>query len=329
MSISGIVPSEQTQPVARPAVAGAPADTDQASIAGKPIYFFHIPKTGGRTIARHMIERFGLERIFHPEKSRSWLADFFMGEKIATRDDVADRHVAGHFAPISLLHGREQNYYKACFWRHPADWLLSFYNYRHFRQAERMKRDFTFADFQRSSLRNPMTEHLLLYAGGVPGWTYFCMSDWAKFEAALALTDRFDLFTDISKVDWFVKAIGYTEKGKPEDRNRIDRTRKKITALTQSVRRQVERRSPVDYYLHRIALGEDERVICAQAARRLRTRPDARDLLRLAALPYFRFRIWVLPFLPSVRGGTLSGASTGSAQQHPPLQQAGQGRTLH
>jgi hypothetical protein len=274
---------------------------DSPAIDGKLIYFFHVPKTGGRTIAKHLEERFGATRVFHPLKSRSWLADF-MGNKVGARTAAPGQHVIGHFAPLSLIKGCEQDYFKVCFWRHPADWLLSYYNYRHYRQADRMQRGFSFADFERSLLRNPMTEALLLYSGAVPGPTYFFMSDRAKFDAAVALIERFDQFADIAGVDAFIKAVGYTEKGKPQDRNRLETAKKKLAALSEPARRRIVSTNPVDYYLHRIALGENRALVCAQARRALPATFDARDIGRLAALPYYRFKIWVWPFLPSLRG---------------------------
>lgn len=298
MTFSVGVPDPHTR---QPKRASAPVADDHA-LDGKLIYFFHIPKTGGRTVAGHLIERFGADGIFHPNRNRSWRTDLFMGEKFQGERTAGDLHVMGHFAPMSLLRGRENAYFKICFWRHPGDWLVSFYNYRHFRLADRMKRSFSFDDFTGSMLRNPMTEHLLLYSGGIRGWAYFRMSDRQKFHAALRLVDRFDQFSDISNVNGFVASVGYTKKGRPVDHNRLGPGQKRIAAIPESMRRRIASTNPVDYFLHRIALGDDRQKVCAQADRTLRPTFDARDLLRLAALPYFRFKIWAWPFLPSLRG---------------------------
>jgi hypothetical protein len=259
-----------------------------------------MPKTGGISIERHISLLFGSHNVFYPKKRKRWFADFFLGSKIAATGTAENAHIIGHFAPFSVMRDREEEYYKVCFWRHPADWYLSFYNYRHRRNAARLKRQFTFGDFQRSMLRNPMTEYLLLYCGGLPGFTYFFKSDLAKFEAACGLVAKFDYFADIAKVDDFLSAVGIREGQKPKAHNRTPSDQKTLSQLDKTARRTIEHANPIDFYLHRLALGEDHEQVYNEAGRMLRSSFDASDILRLAALPYYRFKTWVLPFLPTL-----------------------------
>jgi len=263
-----------------------------------------MPKTGGRTIERHITERFGIPNVFHAKKDKSWFTDFFMSAKMVPASAEAEAHIIGHYAPLSLIRGREENYYKVCFWRHPADWFLSFYNYRHFRHAGRLKRKFTFADFEKSMLRNPMTEYLLLYCGAIPGWTYFFMSDRAKFDAACALIEKFDYFADIANVDDFLETVGNGEGGKPSIHNRIQPCHKTLPGLDEVARRAIVRSNAIDFYLHRLTLRRDRAAVCEEARKRLKSSFNFLDLLRLAAVPYYRFRIWVLPFIPTLKSLT-------------------------
>jgi len=265
----------------------------------RKLYFFHIPKTGGRTVERHLVGRFGELNVWRPERRKRWFTDLFMKSKSSSHTVPEHAHIAGHYAPWSLLRGRERSYYKACFWRDPSDWWLSLYNYRHFRNAHRMKRRFSFADFQRSMLRNPMTEHLLLFCAGVPGWSYFFMSDRAKFKMAYALIKKFDQFADISKVDQFIDAVGFHDGQESKVHNRIPAGQKMLRRLDPPTRRLIEQTNSVDFYLHQLALKHDEQVVCDEASRMLSASFDTADLLRLAVIPYFRFATWVVPFLPT------------------------------
>jgi hypothetical protein len=263
----------------------------------KPFYFFHMPKTGGRTIERHIAGQFGPRRVFRPAKSKTLYTDCFTRKKYIISKHARDAHIVGHFASWSLLVGREQKYYKACFWRHPADWLLSFYNYRLHRNRERINRAFDFVSFYRSMLRNPMTEHFLLYCGDVPGCVYFFMSDRKKFEVACELAQRFDCFTDIANVDNFIDVIGFEDRQRPADRNRIPLHQKALGSLDETTRVEIERTNLVDYYLYRIAKGGDRARIIDEGQRVLRPYFNPRDILRLIAVPYYRFKTWALPFI--------------------------------
>ena len=167
--------------------------------AQRSLFFFHIPKTGGRTVIYHLKKREGSTAIYHPKKSRKFYADL-LGMKVDQPAAPRGRHVVGHFASLSLLNDEPHDYVKICFWRQPSEWFLSLYNYRLHRNADRIYRPFTFDAFRRSMLRNPMTEHFLLHCGDVPGLKYFFMSDARKFTRALQLARKFDRFDDIQSV---------------------------------------------------------------------------------------------------------------------------------
>ena len=152
-----------------PEIAASDERADRTGHDKKYFYFFHMPKTGGRTIEKHISTRFEACEVLRPAKNKTFYADCFSRRKYVVAHEARDAHIVGHFASWTLLGDREQNYYKACFWRHPADWFLSFYNYRHRRNAKKLRRPFDFTDFCKSMLRNPMTEHFLLYCGDVPG----------------------------------------------------------------------------------------------------------------------------------------------------------------
>ena len=78
-----------------------------------------------------------------------------MKAKSASDTVMAHAHISGHHAPWSLLRGREHEYYKVCFWRDPGDSYLSFDNYRRFRHAERIKREFTAPTFSTRCCATP------------------------------------------------------------------------------------------------------------------------------------------------------------------------------
>ena len=267
-------------------------------------FFFHVPKTGGRTIETHLIERFGEDNVFHPKRRKGWLTDLVRRAKFrgSGATGAQDRHISGQFAPLALIEGREAEFHKACFWRHPADWFVSFYNYRHYRNADRLKRPFSLGDFRKSMLRNPMTAHLLLYCGGMPGWMYFLMSDCQRFAAACALLERFDTFADISEVDGFLHSVGYSDGRLPQDHNRIPPRQKVLRGLEEAARAAIADENPIDACLHRLALGEDRDTVCAHADATLRASFGAADIGRLLAMPYYRFKVWVVPFLPGAKG---------------------------
>jgi hypothetical protein len=278
----------------------APAATARASDVR--YFFFHVPKTGGRTIETHLIERFGEANVFHPKRRKGWLTDVFRQAKFMhgpTAEEAARRHVSGQFAPLSLIETCEAEFHKACFWRHPADWFVSFYNYRHYRNADKLKRPFAFGDFRKSMLRNPMTAHLLLYCGGMPGWMYFLMSGRQRFAAACALLERFDTFADIAEVDGFLHSVGYSDGRLPQDHNRIPPRQKLLRGLDEQARAAIADENLIDTFLHRLALGEDRQAVRAQADAALRATFHVADIGRLLAMPYYRFKVWVVPFLPA------------------------------
>lgn len=268
----------------------------------KPIYFFHMPKTGGRTVDRALISYFGRGRVHKPAKHKSPMTDILRTTKFVpdvrsagTSGDLP--HVSGHFASFSLIARHAEDYNKVCFWRDPAAWTLSLYNFRHWRNKDRLKRSFGFADFVRSQLPNPMTELFLLYCGDVPGAKYFAMSDLNKFEAAVALSQRFDRFADISQVDAFIDSIRPVGQERLPDSNRLTEETKVLRSLDAEMRAWVLRRSPVDALMHRISLGEDVEVVRAAARRELSRVSHLRDVPSLIAQPYYRAKVWTIPFI--------------------------------
>ncbi len=270
----------------------AKSDNDGA----KDLYFFHIPKTGGRTVIRHIENWCGKSAIVDPPKNKVLICDLFLKKKFLAPRGVADNTIVGHYASFSLLHGRERNYHKVCFWRHPARWCLSLYNYRHHRNSESIKRRLRLDDFCRSMLRNPMTAHLLLYCADLRGWTYFFMSDKRKFDLACATIKRFDRFHDIAEVDDFLEFIGYETGHKPRSQNVLSSDEKVLPYVDCETIAEIERRNPVDFLLHKITQVEDIQLVCDEAARTLNQAFDPRDIVRLLLLPYYRYKIWVAPF---------------------------------
>ncbi len=57
----------------------------------------------------------------------------------------------------------------------------------------------------------------------------------------------------------------------------------------------------MDYLLRRLALTGDVEQVIEEARASLNRRFEARDVLRLLALPYYRMKTWVLPFIPPAR----------------------------
>jgi len=277
------------------------ARTNPRAISGaddkRAFYFFHVPKTAGRTLIKHLEQRYGENGIVNPPKNKTCLCDIFLKKKFVVPPSLGARHIAGHFASFSLMSGRESNYYKVCCWRHPAKWHLSFYNYRHHRNSHRIKRKFSFADFYRSMLRNPMTEALLLYCADVRGWSYFFMSDKHKFDLACATIERFDRFEDIARVDDILEFIGYENGQKPKGYNRSSRARNTLQHLDEATIAKIERQNLVDLLLHKISLGEETQAVRKEAASLLRRSFDPGDIVRVFLVPYYRFKTWVVPFV--------------------------------
>jgi len=145
-------------------------------------------------------------------------------------------------------------------------------------------------------LRNPMTEHLLLYCADLRGWTYFFMSDKCKFDLAYATIKRFDRFHDIADVDNFLEFIGYETGHKPRGQNVLSSDEKVLPYLDCETIAEIERLNPVDFFLHKITQVEDIQLVCDEAARTLNQAFDPRDIMRLLLLPYYRYKIWVAPF---------------------------------
>lgn len=270
------------------------------SAMDRPIYQFHVPKTGGRTIEKFLSSRVHERAVLDPRRNRAIHSDIFLGRKNVDHRVVdpatpSKPHVVGHYASFSFIARCPEAYLKVCFWRHPADWMLSFYNYRQHRKRHTFVRAYEFESFCRSMLRNAMTEHLLLHCGDVSGLRYFFMSDRAKFLAAMRLVERFDMFQDISTVDAFLAMVRDEGEGKPRDYNRIETSAKVRTSLDPELRQRLAATHLIDTYLHRVALGEDRASITEEANRTLASKFDPRDLWRLARLPLYRLSIWVLP----------------------------------
>ena len=260
-------------------------------------YFFHVQKTGGRTIQKHLIKTYGKDGVVIPMKKKSFISDIFLRKKFTVPAGFDNKTIVGHFASLSLVCGRERKYHKSCFWRHPASWYISLYNYRHRRNSHRIKRKFSFGDFYRSMLRNPMTEELLLYCADVSAWSYFFMSDKRKFDLACATIERFDRFHDIAKVDDFLDFVGYQNGQKPKDYNRSSKAENTLQYLDEATIADIERQNAVDYFLHKISVGENIQLVRDEAAGALKHAFEPRDIVHLFSLPYYRFKTWVVPFV--------------------------------
>jgi hypothetical protein len=269
----------------------------------KLFFFFHVPKTGGSTINHAFVRNFGPQRVvrLNEKRGKGLFVDVISAKKFllppsAREEELYNSHIVGHVASLSIIEGRESKYHKACFWRHPADWFLSYYNWRNRKDKARQKRTYSFSDLVKSLSHNPMTQDLLLYCGDVPGWRYLLMSDRQKFERVLSIAEQFDLFADISRVDDYLAATGC---GKPEgikNRNTVPKKEKALRALDPETRHRLELLNPVDYYVHRVALDEDRAQAISEADRALTGRFQFRDLVRLIARPYYRLKVKFIPF---------------------------------
>jgi hypothetical protein len=259
------------------------------------VYFFHLPKTGGSSVGRTLRQRFGIA-VKQPRKKKRFLTDIVAAHKFEPTE-APQSHLIGHYVSWSLIADNSDEYYKACFWRHPADWVLSLYNYRLYRNRHRLRRTFRLEDFRKSMLRNPMTEHLLLYCGDVRGIHYFFMSDAEKFKRAVEIVSRFDLFADISRVDAFLDVIAPANGGPLRRSNHIPLEERTLSSLPKHMRSEIERHSPIDYLLHRLALSGDRTAVVLEAQQLLQRNFAVTDLWLLVALPYYRWKTWVLPFI--------------------------------
>ena len=267
------------------------------------LFFFHVPKTGGSSVIHAFVRNFGRQGVIRLNKKRGkgFLVDVIGAEKFlppsgAQNGAINNSHIVGHVASLSIIEGRESKYHKACFWRHPADWFLSYYNWRHHKDEDRQKRAYSFSDFVKSLSHNPMSQDLLLYCGDVPGWKYFFMSDRRKFESALSIADKFDLFADISRVDDYLVSVGCGNTEGIEYRNTVPKEEKALRALDPETRHRLELLNPVDYYIHRVALDQDRAQAISEADRALTRRFQFRDLVRLIARPYYRLKVKFIPF---------------------------------
>ena len=260
-------------------------------------YFFHVTKTGGRTIKKHLVQIYGEDGVVNPLKNKSYISNIFLRKKFIMPAGSDNKTIVGHFASFSLVCGRERKYHKSCFWRHPASWYISMYNYRHRRNSHRIKRKFGFGDFYKSMLPNPMTEELLLYCADVSAWSYFFMSDKRKFDLACATIEQFDRFHDIAKVDDFLDFVGYQNGQKPKDYNRSSKAENTLQYLDEATIADIERQNAVDYFLHKISVGENIQLVRDEAAGALKHAFEPRDIVRLLSLPYYRFKTWIVPFV--------------------------------
>jgi len=59
---------------------------------------------------------------------------------------------------------------------------------------------------------------------------------------------------------------------------------------------EIERENPVDFLLHKIALGEQIRYVRDEAENVLSRVFEPGDIVRLLLLPYYRYKTWVAPF---------------------------------
>lgn len=274
-------------------------DTNQ-----KLFFFFHVPKTGGSTIVHNLAQKFGPQRVIALEKKdgRGFLVDVLRSKKYllplnAGGQSLYNSHIVGHFASLSVIEGRESKYVKSCFWRHPADWFLSYYNWRNRKDRKRQKRLYSFSDFVRSLSHNPMSKDFLLYCGDVPRWRYFLMSDRLKFKTAVSIAKKFDVFADISRVDDYLEAIGNGKNEGAQIRNRVAEQKKTLKCLDPKTRHRLELLNPVDYYLYRFAMNRSSALIASEAEQALTGKFQIRDIIRMLARPYYRLKVKLIPFL--------------------------------
>jgi hypothetical protein len=260
----------------------------------QPQFFFHVPKTGGSTIQKYFVRHFGPERVLRPEKSEAFLADVWLARKCkssSTLQGLGLPSIAGHFASLSRITGREADYFKVCFWRHPADHALSRYNWHCRRKQERIKTPPSLMDYVRSYGRNPMTQDFLLYCGDLPGWRYFFMSDQRKFETAVKLARRFDLFADIAEVNSYLRATGFADEA-VERHNTV--SEKTIKSLDTATRVRLEQMNPVDFFVHLYTRSGNKSAVLEDARRNLSGSFSTRDLIRFFVRPYFRWKVNIL-----------------------------------
>lgn len=258
-----------------------------------PQFFFHVPKTGGSTIKTCLIERFGQDNVANPQKTKAYLADLWLGRKCGEVPEGLPC-IYGHWASLSIIRGQEGRYHKVCFWRHPADYVLSYYNWSLFRERNRklIKRSYCIGNMEGSLPCNPMTQDFLLYCGDVPGWRYFLMSDRQKFDAAIRLACNFDLFADVSEVDTYLKSSNLVSGDVVEWRNSV--ATKDTEIMDDVSRHRLERLNPVDYYVHRYSVSTDKAAVIAEAQSVLSPQFSWRDLGRALTRPYHRFMIKVV-----------------------------------
>lgn len=264
------------------------------------VFFYHVPKTAGSTVLKSLSDRFP-GRVFHPQKSKRPLAGAFGRRKVRmTADDMARwnnaQAIVGHWASMSLMRGAEDRFHKVCFWRPPADFVVSYYNWHINRRWDTLNRPVDFKVFTRYLMRNNMARHFLLYCCDVPGTELALMSDWRKFEIIADAAARFDVFRDIKAVDQFIASLGIT---KTRDENVVPQERKGRLSLTQPEIESLTRRNAVDHYVSRLALGESRDAVIAEAKANLSHSPSLTDIWETLAAPYYRFRVLVAPRLPN------------------------------
>ena len=78
--------------------------------------------------------------------------------------------------------------------------------------------------------------------------------------------------------------------------NKIPKKEKALKALDPETRHRLELLNPVDYYIHRVSLGEDRAQATSEAERTLTGRFQFRDLVRLIVRPYYCLKVKFIPF---------------------------------
>lgn len=263
------------------------------------VFFYHVPKTAGSTILKYLGDRFP-GRVFHPQKEKGALVNLLRRRKVRLHDeDTAQwrkaQAIAGHWASMSLIEGSDKRFYKVCFWRPPADFVISFYNWYTNRRLEKLRRPIDFQLFTRYATRNLMARHFLLYCCDKRGIDLLVMSDWRKFQIIAEAAAGFDRFQDIAAVDDFIAELGIT---KTTDANVVPKSRRQKLSLSAAEIEALTRRNAVDHYVSRIARGEDRAAVTAEAKANLSHAISLTDLWEALAAPYYRLRVIVLPYLP-------------------------------
>lgn len=265
------------------------------------VFFYHVPKTAGSTVLKSLSDRFP-GRFFHPQKSKSLASRTFLAHrKFSMSGEDAARlreaqAIAGHWASLSLIRGREKEFYKVCFWRQPADFVISYYNWHMNRRRDTLSRPVDFKAFTRYLMRNNMARHFLLYCRDVSALEFMLMSDWRKFEIIAEAASDFDVFEDIATVDHFIASLGIT---KVRDENVVPKERKGRLSLTADEVEALTRRNAVDHYVSRLSRGEDRETVIAEAKANLSHGVSPTDIWETLASPYYRFRVLVAPRLPN------------------------------